>query len=486
MESTKEMLHIAIVPSPGMGHLIPLAELAKQLVVRHNFHVTFIIPTNSSSSSLTPQNPLLKHLPKPISSIFLPPVSFDDLPGDSGIEARIALSVTRSLSFLRESLLDLTRTNRVVALVVDIFGTDAFDMARELDISPHLFFTTSAMCICFGLYLPKLHEKYSCEYRDLPEPVKLPGCAPLHGADLLDAVQDRKNLSYEFTLHHSKRFRLPDGILVNSFLDLENDAFKALKKEILGIPPIYPVGPLIQSTSVDGPHGSDFLRWLDQQQPGESVLFVSFGSGGTLSNEQINELAHGLELSGERFIWVVKRPRNKTANEAYFAVQSGVTPLDFLPSGFLGRTKEVGFVVPDWAPQIQILSHESTAGFVTHCGWNSILESIVYGVPLIAWPLYAEQKMNAVFLTEDAKVALRVGLDENGIVGRDYIAKLIKQLVKGEEGKLLRRKMSNLKEAAAKVLSDGGTSTQSLFEVASIWSNNKKEESCYSTKEGRR
>lgn len=349
-----------------------------------------------------------------------------------------------------------------------MFGTDAFDVAREFDISPHLFMPTSGMGVCFGFYLPKLHEKYACEYRDLPEPIKLPGCVPLRGADLLDPVQDRKSPAYEFTLHHSKRFRLPDGILVNSFLDLENDALKALKEDILGVPPIYPVGPLIQSNSVDWPDGSDSLRWLDQQ-PGGSVLFVCFGSGGTLPSEQINELAHGLEMSGQRFIWVVRRPRKKTANEAYFAVQSGIDPLDFLPSGFLDRTKEVGLVVSYWAPQIQILSHESTAGFVTHCGWNSILESIVYGVPLLAWPLYAEQKMNAVFLTDDAKVALRVGCDENGIVGRDHISKLIKQLIKGEEGKLIRRKMSNLKEVAAKVLSESGSSTQSLAEVANIW-----------------
>jgi hydroquinone glucosyltransferase len=138
---------------------------------------------------------------------------------------------------------------------------------------------------------------------------------------------------------------------------------------------------------------------------------VSFGSGGTLSQEQIVELALGLELSNHKFLWVVRAPSN-SANAAYLSAQNDVDPLQFLPSGFLERTKEKGLVIPSWAPQIQILSHNSVGGFLTHCGWNSILESVVHGVPLITWPLFAEQKMNAVMLSEGIEVGLRPRVNE--------------------------------------------------------------------------
>lgn len=124
-------------------------------------------------------------------------------------------------------------------------------------------------------------------------------------------------------------------------------------------------------------------------------------------------------------------------------------------------------------PQIQVLSHGSTGGFLSHCGRNSTLESVINGVPLIAWPLYAEQRMNAVFLADDLKVALKVKPDEKRIVGRDQIAKYTKELMEREEGKLLRNRMKELKEAAKLALSDEGSSTKSLAEVAQIWKSNK-------------
>ncbi|KAK9274605.1 hypothetical protein L1049_021854 [Liquidambar formosana] len=327
------------------------------------------------------------------------------------------------------------------------------------------------MALSLMLHLPKLDQTFSCEYGELPEPVSLPGCTPLHGRDFVDPLQDRSNQAYRLILQIAKRHRLAAGILVNSFLDLEPGAFKALREEGSGMPAVYPVGPLIQAGSASEGDGSGCLRWLDEQPRG-SVIFVSFGSGGTLSHEQLNELAFGLEKSGQRFLWVVRSPHEKAANATYFSAQSINDPFDFLPKGFLDRTKGLGLVVPSWAPQIQVLSHGSIGGFLTHCGWNSSLESIVHGVPLIGWPLYAEQKMNAVLLSEDLKVARRVKMNKNGIVEGEEIAKYFRELI-GEEGKVLRNKMRDLKDAAAMVLSEDGSSTKSLAEVAQIWMNQK-------------
>ncbi|KAH7847605.1 hypothetical protein Vadar_028006 [Vaccinium darrowii] len=155
-----------------------------------------------------------------------------------------------------------------------------------------------------------------------------------------------------------------------------------------------------------------------------------------------NELAFGLEMSEQRFLWVVRSPNDKGALSD---VNDQNDPLIFLPDGFLDRTKGLGLVVPSWAPQAQILSHRSTGGFLTHCGWNSTLESVVNGIPLIAWPLYAEQKMNAVILTEDLKVVLRLKVSENGIIERTEIADVVKRLMKGEEGNVVRSRTGDLK-----------------------------------------
>nr|WGG89227.1 glycosyltransferase UGT37 [Helleborus thibetanus] len=462
--------HIIALPTPGMGHLIPLTEFAKRLVHSHDFSVTFLIPTDSPPSKA--QKTVLNSLPKSIDYVFLPPVNFDDLPEDVRIETRISLTVSRSIPAFRDAVQNIMANTRVVALVVDLFGTDAFDVGKELDVPSYIFYPTTAMALSLFFELPKLDETYLGEYRDLPEPLRLSGCAPLPGADLADPLQDKKNEAYTWILHHVKRYKYAEGILVNTFLNLEPGALEALMEKKPDRPWVYPVGPLTQTGIANGdPDGCECLKWLDGQPHG-SVLFISFGSGGTLSSEQLNELAFGLEMSEQRFLWVVRSPNDKAANASYFTAQSDKDPFDFLPEGFIERTKHLGLVVPSWAPQIQVLSHSSTGGFLTHCGWNSTLESTVHGVPLIAWPLFAEQKMNAIMLN-DMKVALRPKFDTNGIVRRVEIAEVIKGLMEGEEGKRLRNKMKDLKDAAAAVLSEHGSSTKSLSEVALRWKNHK-------------
>ncbi|XP_077251197.1 hydroquinone glucosyltransferase-like [Tasmannia lanceolata] len=461
--------HIAILPSPGMGHLIPLAELAKRLVL-HNFSVTFISLAADSSSKA--QDSIVNALPKNVNSICLPPISLEDTPPNTKIETLISLTVSRSLPSLRNVLKALKSTTHLVALVVDLFAAEAFDVAGEFGISPFIFFPSTAMLLSLVFHLPTLDATWQGEYRDLPEPVKLPGCYPVHGKDLLDPVQDRQDDAYCVFLHLAERFKYAKGILINSFWDMEPGAIKALTEQKPGIPPLYPVGPLIQTGSRTGSDESECLKWLDEQPPG-SVLFISFGSGGTLSLEQLTELALGLDMSEQRFLWVVRTPHEKEANATFFSSQSIKDPFDFLPKGFLDRTKGVGLVVPDWAPQIQVLSHVSTGGFLTHCGWNSTLESVVHGVPLIGWPLYAEQKMNAVILVEDLKVALRPKANENGLVGRLEIARVVKGLMEGEEGKGVRSRMRDLKDGASRVLAEEGSSYKALSEVARQWKSAK-------------
>ncbi|TKY68844.1 UDP-glycosyltransferase 72B1 [Spatholobus suberectus] len=198
-----------------------------------------------------------------------------------------------------------------------------------------------------------------------------------------------------------------------------------------------------------------------------SMLLWHLHSGGTLSQEQIAELAYGLELSNHKFLWVV-RVLSSLASDAYLSAQNDVDPLQFLPCGFLERTKEQGMVIPSRAPQIQILSHSSVGGFLTHCGWSSILESVLKGVPLITWPLFAAQRRNAVVLSEGLKVGVRPRVNENGLVERVEIVEVIKCLMEGEGGKM-RKRVNELKEAATNALKQDGSSTKTLSQLAVKW-----------------
>ncbi|KAJ8748482.1 hypothetical protein K2173_003379 [Erythroxylum novogranatense] len=458
---------VIFVPTPGMGHLIPLVELAKKLVFNHGLSATFIVPSMGPPPKA--QMEILESFPEGINYILLPPVSFSDLPDNTRAETRFILTVSSSVSSIREAVNSLVASNRLVALVVDLFGTDVFEVAEEFKMQKYIFFPCSAMSLSSVFYFDKLDKVVSCEYRDMPEPFQIPGCRVLvNGRDLPDPVQDKKNDAYKWFLHNAKRHYVSDGILLNSFVDLEAETVQVLQKREYGQPPVYAIGPILHSGSRDGFDESECLKWLDDQ-PRSSVLFVSFGSGGTLSLEQLNELAMGLELSEQKFLWVVKSP-DKSANASFFSAQSNKDPFDFLPKGFLDRIKGRGLLVPSWAPQIQVLSHPSTGGFLSHCGWNSTLESIVHGVPLIAWPLYAEQKINAVLITEDLQVGLRPKVNENGLVGREEIAILVKALMQNEgEASNIRQRINKLKEAAVRAVGNEGASTKSLKEVVDKW-----------------
>ncbi|PNX79287.1 anthocyanidin 3-O-glucosyltransferase 5-like protein [Trifolium pratense] len=181
----------------------------------------------------------------------------------------------------------------------------------------------------------------------------------------------------------------------------------------------------------------------------------------------MRELAYGLELSQQRFIWVVRQPIENDAFAAFFDTAKGgnaSTLVDYLLGGFVNRTKEVGICVPMWDPQAEILKHPTTGGFVTHCGWNYVLESIFSGVPMVALPLYAEQKMNATLLSEELGVALRMKAD-GGIIFREQIAKLIRRVMVDEDDISMRVKVKEYKLSGEKALSVSGSSHESFCQM---------------------
>ncbi|XP_039143749.1 UDP-glycosyltransferase 72B1-like [Dioscorea cayenensis subsp. rotundata] len=465
---------VAILSGPGIGHLFPCSELARRLVRHHNLSVSLI--TQSLGPPSDTELSLISSIREEINVVSIPPPPPHSIPQNKNlIFLLLFLSAHNGphLHTILNSLTANTSTPPLKALLVDMFCDEAtLDITQELGVRHYMFFTSGCILLSFALHLTKLDETYDGEYTDILEPIRLPGYSQsFYGKDFPQPVVERKNEVYTSYLSLSKLYYKTRGILVNSTEELEPELINFMKEDER-IPPVYPIGPLIRSCSRD--RGSDAtddqcLRWLEEQ-PNRTVLYVSFGSGGTLTREQMKELAWGLELSKQRFLWVVKRP-NDEADASYFGGEINVSSFNFLPNGFLDRTKGLGLVVFAWAPQLQMLGHAAIGGFLTHCGWNSILESISNGVPMIAWPLFAEQKMNAVMLEEDVKVAVRAKVDDTGLVRKEEIVRLIKCLMEDEQGRKMRDRVSLIGLKAAHSVEEGGSSFRSMKAVVSEWIN---------------
>ncbi|THU49932.1 hypothetical protein C4D60_Mb06t14780 [Musa balbisiana] len=494
--------HVALLPTPGIGHLIPMAELAKLLVARHGFSVTII--TLAISASKAPAT-LLSSLPHSVSSLALAPVPLDDLPPDAHIETTMAAPATLLSSSptpsppspsppfpsttslptptlrphgCRHSPLPPRPPRRPVPPTIlrqprrlrhRHLGTDA-------SMSPA---SSASRPICSSPPTSSHSRSSSTSPSSTPPPAASTGTYPRRSAyraaspspDWTSSSRSRTGLTTPTGGCSTKRAGTGRrrAFSPTTFDAMEPEAANILQQTVPGRPPVYLVGPLTQSGKNEADEGAECLRWLDRQPKG-SVLFVSFGSGGTLSMAQMAELALGLELSRQRFLWVVKSPSDGgDASEAYFTVQSKEDPFRFLPAGFVDRTREVGLLVPSWAPQAAVLNHAATGGFLSHCGWNLTLESVKAGVPMVAWPLFAEQRQNAVMLEEGARIALRLPRAEEGIVPREEVARVVKELMEGEEGKAVHQRVAELREASARRLEEGGAAYTALDAVANKW-----------------
>lgn len=444
-------LHGVLVASPGMGHAVPILELGKRLLNHHGFDrvTVFLVTDDVSRSKSLIGNTLMEENTKFMIRFIPLDVSGQDLSGS--LLTKLSEMMRKALPEIRSAVMGLEPQPRV--FIVDLLGTEALSVAKELEIMrKHVLVTTSAWFLAFTVYMASLDKGTLYKHLSSIGALLIPGCSAVK----FDRVQNPSKYIRELaeTQRIGADVITADGVFVNTWHDLEPVTIasfldpKNLGQVMRGVP-VYPVGPLVRPAEAGLKH--EVLDWLDLQ-PKESVVYVSFGSGGALTAEQTIELADGLELTGHRFVWVVRPPAEDDPSASMFDKTKNETePLDFLPNGFLDRTKDIGLVVRTWAPQEEILAHESTGGFVTHCGWNSVLESIVNGVPMVAWPLYSEQKMNAWMVSEELKIASRVNAAD-GIVKKEEIVEMVKRVMDEEEGKEMRKNVKELKKAAEEAL----------------------------------
>ncbi|WVZ85232.1 hypothetical protein U9M48_032180 [Paspalum notatum var. saurae] len=277
-----------------------------------------------------------------------------------------------------------------------------------------------------------------------------PGVA-LRRSQLTDhlAAADGADACSTFLNKQVAALRSTDAVLVNTAESLEPKGLAMLRRFLGGGVPVYPIGPLLRAATTPGgakknttTSSSPILSWLDKQLPG-SVLYVSFGSTYTITAPQTMALAAGLERSAHRFVWVVRPPAGFDSGD----IDDGKA--EWLPEGFRERAEASGqgLVVRCWAPQVEVLAHAATGAFLTHCGWNSAQESLAHGVPMLGWPLSAEQFYNAKMLAEEMGVCVEVARGMRAAPSAEEFAAAV-ETVLGDtvERAEMRRKAAEMKE----------------------------------------
>jgi hypothetical protein len=485
MEESK--LHVVVVPAlVQRGHLIPFMELAK-LLASQGLTVSYIT-TPGSAKRLQPQvqntNLNIRFVSLPMPPILgVPPDidSWDNVPLDA---ARILVASSHKLAgpfeqWLEQQMYDTK--NKIknteaphfspppVCIISDMFTGWLHSSGAKFGIPTMVFYTSGAfaMSVIHSLlnYTPKKSLEGDAEIFEVPA---LSFDLKLRKSDLPVAMQDLdSNPSWNVIREEINRsMQSGRGILINTFYELDSVGIDHIRR--LTGRPVWSIGPLLPPAAFDGMRvdrgnmnsrgktadidEEECLRWLDSRHQ-QSVVFVCFGSLFFPNNEQIRALAAGLEASGQAFVWAIRRsqaePNPKVAEVG-------------LPEGFEDRTRERGLIIWGWAPQLLILSHPSVGAFLTHCGWNSTLESVSLGVPMITWPMFAEQPFNSKLLEEFLGIGIQICLDVSSVPDEEEVRRAVTMLVAEEEGKKMRMRAKELGRLAKLAVDKEGSSYNNL------------------------
>ncbi|GAU22196.1 hypothetical protein TSUD_252240 [Trifolium subterraneum] len=456
---------VVFIPTPGVGHLVSTLELAKLLINRDNrLRITVLVikfPHTAEVDVYTKSLPITDSL----HVINLPECSIPpNTPPSSSMNA-IVEAQKPNVKQAVYNIITGSENGVLSALVVDMFCTTMIDIAKEFSVPGLVFFTAGIASLGLILHVHTLFERDNVDSTQLLQQTELtiPSFANLFPINSLPNFMLRKEWE-SFFMNFAGGLKKADGIIVNSFEELESHAVHSFSSHP-DLPdfPIYPVGPLLNPEpktkgTVDS---GDIIKWLDDQAP-FSVVFLCFGSKGSFEEDQVKEIAFAIENSGVHFVWSLCKPEPKGTMIA--PSDYPLSELDsLLPEGFLDRTAEIGKVI-GWAPQAQILAHPATGGFVSHCGWNSTLESIYFGVPIATWPLSAEQQSNAFELVCELKMGVEIALDyrvEFG-GGANYLltAEKIKRGINSvlDKDGAVRDKVNEMSEKSRKTLLEGGSS----------------------------
>uniref|UniRef100_A0A1J3CQ36 Glycosyltransferase n=1 Tax=Noccaea caerulescens TaxID=107243 RepID=A0A1J3CQ36_NOCCA len=477
-------LKIVMFPFMAQGHIIPFVALALRLekitMNRDDNHLKTII-----SIVNTPLNiPKIRSNLPPESSIRLIELPFNSsdhgLPHDGenfdSLPYSLVITLLEASRTLREPFRDMVTKileeeddeESSVMVIGDFFLGWIGEVCKEIGVSSAMFSASGA----FGLGC------YRSVWLNLPHKETKQDRFLLH--DFQEAGEiDKTQLNYfmleadgsdDWSVFMKKN--LPgwsdfDGFLFNTVAEIDQIGLSYFRR-ITGDKPVWAVGPVLlppgEKTRTMSTEEA-VKAWLDSK-PDHSVLYVCFGSMNSISQTQMLEMAKALESCEKNFIWVVRPPTGVEVNKEFDLKE-------YLPEGFEERIKRStrGVIVKKWAPQVDILSHKATCVFLSHCGWNSILESLSHGVPLLGWPMAGEQFFNSMLVEKHIGVSVEVARGKRCDIKCDEIVAKIRLVMEEESevGREIRKKAKEVKELVKGAMEDGvsGSSVIGLEEFLS-------------------
>ncbi|VFQ78284.1 unnamed protein product [Cuscuta campestris] len=454
--------HVLLVSFPGQGHVNPLLRLGKR-VASKGILVTFSAP-ESVGRDMRKANPnIASGEPTPYGLGFVRFEFFDDEFDHAEPKGDDLVYYMNHLERVGSQKITLMvkkyeeEGRPVCCLINNPFIPWVSDVAESLGIPSAMLWVQS--CACFSAYYHYHHSLVPFPSESEPEiDVTLPAMPVLKYDEVPSFLHPSSPLGVlaGAILGQFKNLSKPFCVLMDTFEELEGDVIGHMSK----ICPITTVGPLFkdpthQSSSevvrADFVKADDCLGWLDTKPPA-SVVYISFGSIVVLKQEQVDEIVHGLLSSGVSFLWSMKPPSKGSAFK----------PVS-LPEWFSERAGDNGRVV-QWSPQERVLAHPSVACFVTHCGWNSSIEALTMGVPIVAFPQWGDQVTNAKFMVEVFKTGVRLcrGEAEDRIVPREEIERCLVEATGGAKAEETKATALKWKKMAEEAVEDGGSSDRNL------------------------
>ncbi|KAA8546791.1 hypothetical protein F0562_003220 [Nyssa sinensis] len=457
--------HAVCVPYPSQGHVTPLMQLAKLLHSR-GFYITFVNTEFNHNRLVRSKGPdSVKGLPD-----FRFATIPDGLPPsdrDATQDVRALCDSTRKncLGPFRDLLAKLNSSSDVPpvkCIVSDGVMSFAIEAAEELGIPEAQLWTASACSFMAYLHYREIVKRGIIPFKDenfltdgtLDTPIDwIPGMRNIRLKDIPSHVRNNNpnDIMFDFMGEEAQNCLKAPAIIFNSFEAFEHEVLEAIAFKF---PRIYTAGPLsllvsryVTDSQVNSlnpslwKEDSRCLEWLDQREP-KSVVYVNYGSVTVMTDQHLKEFAWGLANSKHPFLWIV-RPDVVMGDDSVM-----------LPEEFFEETKDRGLLA-SWCPQEQVLSHPSVGAFLTHCGWNSMLESVCGGVPVICWPFFADQQTNCRYACTEY---WGIGMEVNHDVKRSEIEALVREMMEGDKGKEMRSRAQEWKRKAEEATDIGGAS----------------------------
>ncbi|KAK8647474.1 hypothetical protein V6N13_121210 [Hibiscus sabdariffa] len=439
---------VILFPMPFQGHISPMLQLAN-ILHEKGFSISIIHTRFNSPNTSNYAHFRFYPIPDGVSENYV--ISSDPV--------RI-LAFLKSLNSncqtpVRDCLTELITTTSededpIACLVTDVLWYCTQAVADDLKLPRVVLRTTNVSSFLALVTMPSLFRKGYLPLQDSEAENEVPELPQFRFKDI--SLFKDPECFLEFIDAVVQETKASSGIIYNSCEELEGE-FLTKNSNYFPIP-VFLIGPFHKyfpaSSSSLLPHDKTCISWLDKQQP-KSVIYVSFGSVAAIQETDFLEVAWGLANSKQPFLWVV-RP----------GLVHGSKWLELLPDGFQEMVGERGHVVK-WAPQQEVLLHPSTGAFWTHCGWNSTLESLCEGVPMICQPSFGDQKTDARFISH----VWRVGIHLESNIERGEIEKAIRRLMVEPEGQEMRNRIKLLKEKMNLCLKPGGSSYKSLDNLVS-------------------